>query len=504
VTVPSNNAPTYGNWYLPKTRGLAGLNSWQTVVMIVGIFILVYGFNFWGFIPAIIIALIDLTLLWLFKSKDKHGYERSIIFSERFNYFFRKKDTIYQSGIMGKTKLGKCKLPGIPATSELKVFNDLYGKEFCLIFMPEQGTFALVLSAEPNGSALVDSDQVDTWVYKYGQFINNLGNEFDLIGMTVTVDTKAVSDEDFKIEITNRLKNVDPSSYAYETMKEIRDTYPQMGYDLSELITLVFAINGRKVNEIAEEMASRIPNFLLWLSETGVGAAYSTPAGKLIEFIRTVYDPEIAKDYAEAIANGEEIAVSWDDVGPTLAKAKYAYYEHDSGLSKTWYMSIAPKGVVHDNVLGSLLGYTDRLGKMNARKRISLVYRTYDAAESVKVVEKDLENTGFNAFSEKKNRVSAEKRREIAKVERNSENIAAGNGLVGVGLVATITVPYDSEIKPGEAIIENLAASSRILLRPAYGCQDSAFAQNLPLGVMLNHYNKVFTGTKRNTKKKSL
>jgi hypothetical protein len=44
------------------------------------------------------------------------------------------------------------------------------------------------------------------------------------------------------------------------------------------------------------------------------------------------------------------------------------------------------------------------------------------------------------------------------------------------------------------AAIDNLGATARILLRPAYGSQDSAFVAALPLGVVLQSHLAVPAG----------
>ena len=68
---------------------------------------------------------------------------------------------------------------------------------------------------------------------------------------------------------------------------------------------------------------------------------------------------------------------------------------------------------------------------------------------------------------------------------------ASGAGLVDFGMLVTATVNSQGELPDAAAVVDNLAASARITLRPVYGSQDSAFAAALPLGLVLPKHLKV-------------
>ena len=74
---------------------------------------------------------------------------------------------------------------------------------------------------------------------------------------------------------------------------------------------------------------------------------------------------------------------------------------------------------------------------------------------------------------------------EARAADRTAQEEARGAGLVNFGMVVTATVMTAEQIPDMVAAIDNLGATARILLRPAYGSQDSAFAAALPLGVVL-------------------
>ena len=59
---------------------------------------------------------------------------------------------------------------------------------------------------------------------------------------------------------------------------------------------------------------------------------------------------------------------------------------------------------------------------------------------------------------------------------------AAGGGLLDFGAVITCTTT-SGDVEEAAAPVESLASSSRLLIREAWGAQDSGFAVGLPLGL---------------------
>jgi MoaA/NifB/PqqE/SkfB family radical SAM enzyme len=74
---------------------------------------------------------------------------------------------------------------------------------------------------------------------------------------------------------------------------------------------------------------------------------------------------------------------------------------------------------------------------------------------------------------------------EARAAERSAMEEARGAGLVNFGMVVTGTVMNHEQLPDMVAAVDNLGATARILLRPVYGSQDSAFAAALPLGLVL-------------------
>ena len=62
---------------------------------------------------------------------------------------------------------------------------------------------------------------------------------------------------------------------------------------------------------------------------------------------------------------------------------------------------------------------------------------------------------------------------------------AQGAGLVNFGMVVTATVTEKERLPDAVAAVEQTSGTARVLLRRAYGAQDTAFAASLPLGLVL-------------------
>lgn len=57
--------------------------------------------------------------------------------------------------------------------------------------------------------------------------------------------------------------------------------------------------------------------------------------------------------------------------------------------------------------------------------------------------------------------------------------------VVRFGLLVTATVNQQDDLPRARAAVDNLAAPARVMLRPVWGSQASAFAAGLPIGLVL-------------------
>ena len=125
-------------------------------------------------------------------------------------------------------------------------------------------------------------------------------------------------------------------------LREVVDHYPAGSSTVKAYVAITFSAaqrsgsRKRAAEEMARELAARLPGLTGALQATGAGAAHPLSAQELCEAIRIAYDPAAAGLIDEAHAAGETPELSWPDVGPSAAQASWDGYRHDSAYSCTW------------------------------------------------------------------------------------------------------------------------------------------------------------------------
>lgn len=476
---------TYGNWRRPASPGLLGLGTAGTVTLLLGLLFTVVLIMSVGMGPAVIFALGLALLVLVLTVRDVHGRNLVQRIGARLGWWSTRAtgSHLYRSGPLGRTGWGTYQLPGIVAATRLTEHRDGYDRPFALLYTPRTMTYTVVITSDPDGAALVDEEQIDLWVADWGHWLRNLGEEPGLESASVTIETAPDTGMQLRQEVE---LNLDPDANDFSTamLREIVEDFPAGQSGVKAYVALTFsgrASTGkrREPEEVAQELAARLPGLTGDLQATGAGSAMVTSAQELCEVVRIAYDPAAAMLIDEAHAAGEAVEMAWTDVGPTSAETTWTGYRHDSGWSRTWGMSLAPRGVVQAGVLARLLAPHRDI----ARKRVTLLYEPIDPGKAAALVEADQRTAEFQASNRR--RAAARDSAAVRAAAATAGEEAAGAGLVNFGLLVTATVVDPSMASKASAAIRNLSASARLRLRPLYGSQDSAFAAALPLGLNL-------------------
>lgn len=483
---------TYGNWRRPQSRGLFGLGSLGTAVLLGGLGLVVIAAMFGGLIRAAVVAAVVGLLLYLILSKDKHGRNLLARGTTRLGWWRSRRTGahLYRSGPLGRTAWGTYQLPGLAAQLRLSEHEDSYGRRFALLYCPHTTTYTVVIGAEPEGATLVDVDELDNRVSDWGSWLASLGDEPGVEAASVTIETAPDSGARLRREVAGRLDPNAPA-FAREVLEETMATYPAGSSTVKAYLTITFSaisrLDGkrRKDDEMGRDLAARLPGLTARLDATGAGAARPLTAQRLCEVIRIAYDPAAASIIETAYAEGEPVDLLWPDVGPAATQAFWDGYRHDGAYSITWAMSDAPRGHVQASVLNRLLAPNIDI----ARKRVTLLYRPIDAAKAAGLVESDQRSAEFRVSSTAK--PTAREQLALRHAAATAQEEAAGAGLVNFGLVVTATVTTPTLARQARATVDSLSATARLRLRTVYGAQDSAFAAGLPLGLIVPRHLKV-------------
>jgi hypothetical protein len=475
--------PTYGNWRKPVSPGIGRLGLVGTLILMGGLVMvtMIAMVSFLaGMIGAVVLGLIMLPLV----IQDRHGRTALQAITARVAWWWGRSQGwhLYRSGPLGITGLGSHRLPGLLAQSRLIEARDSYGRPFALVVIPATGHYTVVFECNADGAALVDQQQIDTWVAYWGNWLASLGYEPGLVAASVTIETAP--------DIGTRLReevdaNADPNApeLARAALEEIVWNYPVGSARLSTRVTVTYSAaprpgaKRRDEAEMAREIGTRIPGLTSMLEMTGAGAARPMAADRLARAVRVAYDPESQPDLEAA----EDQEMRWEDAGPVAAQEFWDHYVHDSGRSITWGLSEAPRGEVLSSVMTGLVSPHHDI----TRKRVTFLYRPHDPASAARIVERDRKDTRF--------RLNGAARDEVAVVSSDQAALeeARGAGLTRFTMLVTATVRSAEELPLAAAAIDTLAPPARVRLRRMYGSQASAFAAALPLGIVLPDHLKV-------------
>ncbi|MER6122871.1 SCO6880 family protein [Streptomyces sp. NPDC001795] len=474
--------PTYGNWRRPRRPGLGPLGLLGTVVA------------FGGLLVALLASLVSLALailvlvptalflapLALRTADGRNVYQ---VLALRIGWMKRKANgsTTYVSGPLSRRPGGRFQPPGLLARTKMYEGRDAYDRPFGVIHHPGRNLYTLVLACEPDGGSLVDPEQVDIWVACWGDWLSRLAHEPGLRGAQVVVETAPDTGTRLAAEVLPRISPDAPAA-ARAVMEEVVERYPTASSEMHTYIALTYGPTGgpkRDVDDVITDLSMRLPGLLSGLIAAGGGSAYPLSAERIAEVVRVAYDPAVAPDVLSARAEHATTGLEWEDSGPAAAVETVNAYKHDSGVSRTWMLTLAPRGTVRSSVLRGLLEPVPG----TRRKRVSLIYRPIDPATSARIVESDRRAAHFMASS-RGGLVQARATSEIRAAEQTAAEEASGAGLVEFSLMVTVTVDSEQELQDAAITVRNLQASSRILMRPADRMQASAFTCTLPVGLL--------------------
>ncbi|WP_328679407.1 hypothetical protein OG226_19150 [Streptomyces sp. NBC_01261] len=474
--------PTYGNWRRPRRAGLGPLGLLGTFVIFGGLVatLLASLISLYAalvvFVP-VVLFLIPLTI------RTQDGRNVYQLFALRVGWWRRKAagSHLYVSGPLSARPGGRFRPPGLLNKVTASEGRDAYDRPFGILHHPQRDLYTIVLGCDPDGGSLIDPDQVDVWVALWGEWLARLSHEPGLKGATVIVETAPDPGTRLAHEVLPRIHPNAPAA-ARAVMEEVVERYPSASSEMHTYVTLTYgnpAGQKRRKEDVMTELAIRIPGLLSGLVAAGGGAAYPLSSERIAEVVRVAYDPAVAADVLNARALEGGTGLEWDDAGPAAAVETVNAYQHDSGVSRTWMLTLAPRGTVRSSVLRGML----EAAPGTRRKRVALVYRAIDPATSARIVEADRRSAQFMATSGK-GMVQARAASEVRAAEQTAAEEAAGAGLVEFSLMLTVTVDSLAELADASVTVRNLTAASRVLMRPADRMQAAAFSCTLPAGIL--------------------
>lgn len=481
---------TFGNISKPGRSGILGLPLGVSFAGVPFIIIIVLMMTRQWFWQAVLVALVGVISAVLMVVTRKHG--RSLYGRRMLKIAQRRKEKagkhVYLAGPAGKTRDGRCRLPGLLAPSELSEHKDAYDNPFGLIRVVGQGVknYSIVLIAHADGDELQSKERVESMVAHWGAWLAQRGTDEGVRGAQVTVEI--APDSGLRLRRMMRRNHVDSApEFSSQVAEAIESEYSHGSPQISTYITVTFdgrAIDGsgkdRGTADMAEEIGNRLGMIIGGLSDTGAGTAVRpATAQDIIDYTRTAYDPTVSAQIEEARAE-DGTGLDWEDAGPTFALDAFDHYRHDRAFSKSWTMYEGPRGLFYKESLRRAME-PPKDGML--RKRITMLYRPIPSDKTTNVVEQDINDAQF-AGSQKR-RVTARAKMRRAAAQKSADEEAAGAGVTRFGMIVTVSCADTSRFKQLEKRIPGLLTPARLKIREALGNQAVTFQAGLPLGLVV-------------------
>jgi len=472
---------TYGNWRKPRAAGFGKLGFGASLGLIATLIGVVLINSVFGMLYAVIVGLVAATLIWAVTVEDRHGVSIYRRVGERMRYqrSMRRRAHVARTGILAPTQ-GTNSLPGILGSMTISEHTDAYDRPFAAIEHAD-GSMAVVFGLSPSGDLLVDQDVIDDQVALYGMWLADLAGEIGIVFASVTVETAPDLGERLRREVTSHMVE-DAPDVAQRVLSDVVRDYRAGAAQVRAWATIVFdparmGVKRRSKDQAIRDIAARLPGLTQTMQDgSGAGAVHLMTAAELCRLVRVAYDPVAETLFEEAASTRQQVELTWRDAGPMAWESGWDSLRHDSGHSRVWTLSRPPRGAVQSRVLRNVLAASRDVD----RKRVTIIYRPIDAAQAPDIVETDLNQAQAKIETSTRPRARDLATRDQAR--RAAEEEANGAGLVDFGMIITATSTSD-DLTDTASALSSLAASSRLLIRPAYGAQDAAFAMGLPLGL---------------------
>lgn len=474
----------YGNLRRPSSYGVFGFGLASSVAgfALLAVVIVASVINLG---VAGVILVLGMALLWPTRRSrsDGHtGYGR-MVKKTAFRVHRRAKVNRLVQGPSGATPDGSFRLPGVGATLELVTFRHQLLGDVGFVHKPEDDQWAIVLECAPDGTALVDPAVHDRQVDWWAGFFAVCGDHPEIVGVQAIVETAPDTGARLALAVSESRSESSPE-FARAVMDTVVRDYPAGQATIRSWVTVTFRPPSRadKVtrHQTLDEFCNIMPTLLGYLRQSGAGQAIQVMAGPdVIDTVRCEFDPSVALDVEQARQQPGGTGLRWVDAGPAYFIPEMDRVRHDRCVSMSWQMVQPPSGTFTSDILAGLLAPTPRV----LRKRVALCYRPMSTEASQKESEKAVNQARFRR-GQGRRVTEAEKQAEAEAVAMEAEQ-ARGAKMVRFSMIVTQTVREGDDVAVATSAFDQMRASARLRMRPALGCQDTAFLASLPLGLVV-------------------
>ena len=472
---------TYGGWRRSRGIGVGGLDTRQTIVLMLAIGSITFVTAVFGTGPGLLLLPFVLAMValcvWRRDGILLLDYAAAAI---SFRRACARGETSYRGHVMvAWPKAGA--MPGMLASTEL-LDVEVPGRERCgLVWDRRTGLMSATLLLSTGGTLLSDPRTSEAYVSSWGSLLAGLADHPAIRWAAVTVDIHPDAGPALRQDVAARLDPHAPA-LARQVLGELVEAAPAASARVSTRLTVTVdpALGGEPITCVEDGAAATVRVLdLINPSVAGAEVLRRATAADLARIVRSAYDPDTRLAPAEAWSP-DGAPLPWGSAaGPVGAEEEQDCYWHENAVSVSWALLEAPRQKVAHHVLLRLLS------PGSYARRVTLLYRVLGRDEAGTLIEK--EQTAADARAAYRQRTrrdeNARERKDRSLAHGAAEEEAAGAGLVQFSMFVTTTVSDAADLQAARAEVETAASASRLKLRMCRFAQSAAFAVGLPAGV---------------------
>lgn len=431
-----HTVPTYSLGQPSRRTGLGGL-SMKTTAVIGGGFMLfllmiISGQGLIGFtvvLPITVLAAVLITLTW-------QGRSIAQVIQLKWQAFERrsKGEDFYIAGPSSKIPGGSWRMPGIAARTEIAESTDANGADYAVVIDRPRRRATVFFDTQLSGQTAMTQGERDQITASWGRWLAMLSLTGDIDSASVTVGSRPATGELLTKEVAS-IVHEDAPEIARRIQIEAAQVLRGGLAEMEAHIAVTFKIHSAGADdfEFLSQINTRLPGLYESLAWAGMQAS-PMDENMLVARIHSMINPAAELDFEELMVEGKPHGISWDDCGPSVAWVDGDVWHHEQVASVSWEMADAPRSTFEDTLLAPLLMPHERI----ERKRVTMVYRPYEAGTGASRVEAEHQDAMVGVNSSKKMAsAKAEMRLEHTDAARRAQARGAQLGRVSLFVTAT-------------------------------------------------------------------
>ncbi|MGY1969019.1 SCO6880 family protein [Nocardia gipuzkoensis] len=471
----------YAGWRKPESTGLVPGLSTATSVLAVVAAMVVIGLWFFAGSPVLALSVLVASVLLIGPTMIRL---RGMSAGEMLTAWARtlpiraREAHLYRTGLFSHIPGGRARLPGVASPITLTdAFDPDTGEDIGALVNLVHHTITIVMVVSARGQDTLPQQIIDGRVAGWGQFLRIIGEHGDIAGLAVVTETAPETGAAYAVEVGSRRSSLAPA-FATEIVEARAAELATDTIRTTQRIAITFRYSSGTFTDGVTSVSRRLPELRAAAAGAGLQADYATSA-EIVAFTHAAFNPAAAQRIDEMMARDGDTGLRWADAGPSFHDDESRYYLHDSGKSMTFRAYEYPVQPVDEQILAKVLRASHRA----PYKRVTLIYRPYRPADARQMIDSDFRDAFAAVQRRNRGLVDARQQMRYEDLAATREDLAEGHGLTDVGMLVTVTVPFEDSGRDAVQMLEDAGVSSSLRFAPCYTDQAAMFLAALGIGV---------------------